>query len=322
MSARRYRRVFVIGAYLPNGGTRMAYALGCILEREFGIPAVAVRVGEESPDHGIHAYDLRMPMVALEQMENEIGAEDILVVNPSFSAHQFGLRLPGFKLCYVQGFSTYALLDLRLDHYVAASDFVAAFLRHTYALQARVIAPYIELDRLPVAPAWEDRPANVVLPYRKGLAEVWEASFAHLREIVRTRAPDIEFAEALEGGGLAQSELLARLGAVRHMLTLSAAEGFGLVPLEAMAMGTLAVGYDGFGGRHYMRPGDNCLVAPYPRIEQVAEDLIAALRDPARGARIARRGCATAAAYSHAAFRRAWIEELRGALRIEPACAT
>ncbi|MGH8091732.1 MAG: glycosyltransferase, partial [Rudaea sp.] len=264
MSARRYHRVFVIGAYLPNGGTRMAYALGCILERDFGIPAIAVQVADETPAHGIHAYDLAMPQVTLAQVEREIRADDILVVNPSFSPHQFGMRLPGFKLCYAQGFSTYALLDLRFDHYVAASDFVAGFLRNTYSLQTRVITPYIDLERMPAAQAWADRPANRVLPYRKGLPEIWNASFARLREVVNARAPEIEFAEPLEGGGLAQPELLARLGAVRHMLTLSAAEGFGLVPLEAMATGTLVIGYDGFGGRHYMRPGENCLVAPYP----------------------------------------------------------
>ncbi|MEO8802872.1 MAG: glycosyltransferase, partial [Rudaea sp.] len=245
----RFQRVYVIGAYLPNGGTWMAYHVGRILERDFGIQAFAVSVADENADHGIHAYDLRMPQITQQQMENDITAQDILIVNPSFSNQCFGWRLPGFKLCYVQGFNTYALLDMRLDAYVAVSDFVANYLRSVYALDAPVIAPFIKLDRLPTVPDWNQRPANRVLPYRKGIVEAWEHSWQRLREIVAQKAPHIEFSEPLASGAIAQSELLARIGSVRYFLTLSAAEGFGLVPLEAMAMGTTVIGYDGYGGR-------------------------------------------------------------------------
>jgi hypothetical protein len=317
LSISRHRRAFVVGAYLPNGGTRMAWHVGRILELDFGVPVTAVTVADETPDHGIHAYDLAMPRVSLTQMEQEIGADDILVANPSYSSHTFGLRLPGFKLCYVQGFSTYDLLDLKFDHYVAVSDFVAEFLR-PFGVAARVIPAFVELDDLPAAPEWAQRPALTVLPYRKGLAHVWDASFTRLRERVAQRAPEIEFAEALASADVPHHELLARLGSARYLLSLSAAEGFGLVPLEAMAMGTLVCGYDGFGGRQYMRPGENCAVAPYPDVDLVAERLIAAVCDPQSGAQMAQRGRETAAHYSYAAFRRAWIDELRQALRIEP----
>lgn len=308
------RRAFVVGAYLPNGGTLMAYHVGRILEQEFAFRAIAVAVGDETADHGIHDYDLRMPLMPLAQMEREIGADDVLIVNPSFSSHQFGWRLPGFKISYVQGFSTYALLDARLDHFVAASGFVRDFLRTVYAIDARVIAPFVDVDRMPPARPWAQRPAGVVLPYRKGIPEVWEQSWRHLRRIVAERAPQIELAEPLAGAGLPQRELFARIGSVRHLLTLSAAEGFGLVPLEAMAMGTQVIGYDGFGGRDYMRPGVNCAVAPYPQIERVAQMLIDAVADPERSGEIANAGRETAQGYSYAAFRRAWIEELRIAL--------
>jgi len=312
----RYRRAWVVGAYVPNGGTHMAYHIGRILERDFGIPATAVTTGDETPDHGIHAYDLAMPQVSLAQMEAEIGEADILIANPSFSNHQFGLRLPGFKLCYVQGFSTYALLDLKFDHFVAVSDFVAGFVR-TFGVEARVIPAFVDLAAV-AAPEWAQRPAHVVLPYRKGLPEIWEASFARVREIVARRAPEIVFAEPLADAGLPHAEFLARIGAVRHLLMLSAAEGFGLVALEAMALGTLVCGYDGFGGRHYMRPDANCAVAAYPDVELVAERLIGAVRDPVAGAQMARRGQVTAQAFSYAAFREAWRQELSGALNAIP----
>jgi glycosyltransferase involved in cell wall biosynthesis len=316
-----YRQAYIVGAYVPNGGTHMAYHLGRILQRDFGIPAIAVRVGDETPDHGVHNYDLPMPMVSLEQMEREITAADIFIANPSFSSHLFGWRLPGFKLCYVQGFSTYALLDLKFDCYVAVSDFVADYLRATYAIEVPVIPPFVDLDQLPAAPDWSQRPADQVLAYRKDMDQIWEPSWQRLREIVALHAPHINFAEPLDSGGSPQQELLAKIGSARYFLTLSAAEGFGLVPLEAMAMGALVIGYDGYGGRHYMRPNENCAVAPYPQIEHVADLLIAAVNDPVRSAEMAGRGRETAVQFTYAAFRLAWIDTLSTALKLRPLSA-
>jgi hypothetical protein len=316
MSSRSFRRVFVIGAYLPNGGTLMAYHLGRILQRDFGIQAIAVRMGDETGEHGIHAYDLCMPLVSREQMEQQIADDDILIVNPSFSPCQFGWRLPGFKISYVQDFKTFALLDRKFDHYVAVSDFVGQFLRTVYALEVRVIAPFIDLEQLPASPDWAQRPDTLVLPYRKGMPEVWDLSFQRLREILAVRAPHIALAEPIPASGIAHPELLTRIGSARYFLTLSAAEGFGLVPLEAMAMGAMVIGYDGFGGRQYMRPNENCAVAPYPQIERVAELVIAAVNDPAHSAEMARRGRETAVRYSYAAFRQAWIEEFSQILQM------
>ena len=71
-----------------------------------------------------------------------------------------------------------------------------------------MIPPFINLDRLPAAPEWQQRRANLVLPYRKGIAEAWEYSWQRLREIVVRLAPHIEFAEPLTGGAIAQPELL------------------------------------------------------------------------------------------------------------------
>ena len=314
-AARRFERVYVIGAHVPNGGTHMAYHLGRILDRDFGIPATAVRVGSETPDHGVFDYDLHMPVIAIEQFETAVGSSDLIVVNPSFSPRQFGWRLPGFKLCYVQGFNTYALLDRKFDHFVAASDFVSAFLHTTYDLHATVIPPFVDDAGLPPAPEWTRRPATTVLVHRKGLPEVWQESWKRLHAIMQQQAPEIRF-EMLPASGVPQHELLARIGEHRYLLTLSAAEGFGLVPLESMARGTLVVGYDGFGGRHYMRCGENCLVAPYPEIERVAALLIEAVRTPERSAALAQGGRETAARFSYERFREAWIAELGRVLQL------
>jgi glycosyltransferase involved in cell wall biosynthesis len=76
-------------------------------------------------------------------------------------------------------------------------------------------------------------------------------------------------------------ELMARIGQCRHLLTLSAAEGFGVVPLESVAMGTTVMGFDGLGGRDYMRPGINCAVTAYPGFEGLADRIVAVLGNSA-----------------------------------------
>jgi len=295
----------------------MAYHLGRILEYDFGIPSFAVSLEGERAMHWIYDYDLRMPVVSLEEAECEITNNDIVIVSPAFSPLLFGWRIPGFKICYVQSFSTFSLLDRRLDHYVAVGDFVAQFLRTVYSIEARVIPPFINFDRLPSALPWSVRPRNLVLPYRKGLSDDWDLSFCRLRDIVANSAPLITLAPPIGGRLMPQRELLSQIGQARYMLTLTPQEGFGLVPLEAMAMGTVVVGYDGFGGRQYMRSGENCAVAPYAEIERVANLLIEAVRNPAQSAELMERGRETADRFTYDAFRRAWIEEFRSVLGVE-----
>ena len=317
MQAGTFRRAFVVGAYLPDGGTVMAYHLGRILEHDFGIRAFAVTLDGETPGARSTEYDLRMPVVTREQMEQQITSDDVLIVNAGFSRFLFGWRIPGFKICYVQGFAQFNLLDRRLDHYVAVSDVVCRFLNTVYGISANVIPPFINLDRFGPSPDWSARPETVVLPYRKGIPDVWALSFSRLQEILATSAPHITLGEPL-AGPMPQHELLSRIASARYLLMLSAAEGFGLVPLEAMAMGTLVVGYDGYGGRHYMRPGENCAVAPYAEIERVAALLIDAVADPAHALAMVERGRATAGGFTYAAFRAAWVKEFSAVLKMSP----
>ena len=294
----------------------MAYHLGRILEYDFGFRAIAVATGNERADAGVHVYDLQMPLVSQEEMVRQATDDDVIIVNPSFSDQLFGWRSRGFKISYVQAFNTFALLDLNLDHFVAVSDFVAGYLRAVYGINPRVIPPFINLDKLPPAPPWGQRPETVVLPFRKGMRAVWDLSYLRLHDLVTRRAPQITLAEPIAGALLPQHELLTRIASVRYLLTLSAAEGFGLVPLEAMALGTVVLGYDGFGGRHYMRPDENCAVAPYPEIERVSELLIDAVNRPETSAAMARKGQETAARFSYEAFRKAWIKEFSEILSV------
>src|SRR5215469_126170 len=83
-------RVFVVGAYLPNGGTHMAYHLGRILHLDFGFDVTVITLGEERFESGIFDYDVNLPVISVADMEQRISDRDILLANPSFSNYFFG----------------------------------------------------------------------------------------------------------------------------------------------------------------------------------------------------------------------------------------
>jgi hypothetical protein len=308
----RTSTVFVIGAYIPNGGTFMAYHLARILHQEWNYPVVAVNVGAEVPDAGILPYDPVFPSIPLGELASRMAPQDILICNPSFSDHGFGLTLPGRKISYVQDYRTFGFLDRFFDNYVAVGGFVQDFLRQTYDLSTDVIPPFITLPDLAVTP-WERRPRGSIVVSAKGAPQLLTALRARLRALLRERAPEVDAAidwdgaTLQRGGKLTHAALCERLAQARFCLSLTPGEGFGLIPLEAMGLGTVVLGFDGFGGRHYFRRGENCLVRPYPDVAGVADDLVTLLADEDLGQRLSVAGRVTAAGYGYETFRRAWV---------------
>lgn len=313
-------RAFVVGPYLPHGGALMAYHIGRILQLDFNFQAVAVRMEREAPQTGVFQYDPAFPSVPLAEMEATIREDDVLIVNPSFSKHMFGLRLQGRKICYVQGFTTFAVLDCRFQRYVAVSEFVAGFLRAVYGLSPNVIAPFVSAAHSPVSDWWS-RPAGSTLIYLKGAPAVTHAFLERLHSLLGADNGPYTLHDTAAEGRLPHSEMLNRIAGHRYLLALSIAEGFGLVPLEAMALGTAVVGFDGFGGRDYMRPGRNCRTVSYPDIEAVAEHFQELVRFPERAAELARAARATARHFSYERFRASWIAEFSDWLQIDPVSA-
>jgi len=304
-------RAYVVGAYLPHGGTYMAYHLGRILQLDFGFDVAAVTVADERADDSVFDYEVHFPSIGLAEMEQQISSRDLLIANPSFSNHFFGLRLPGRKLMYIQDFKTFALLDRNFDHYVCVSGFVAKFVKMVYRLKTPVIPAFIELERLPNVEPWRARSAGSVLIYLKGDPTYREVVLKKLRDAVARRVGVVDLDAIIGNQPLSHADILARLGTCRYLVSLSPAEGFGLVPLEAMAMGTTVIGFDAFGGREYMNPGQNCLVTSYPDVEGVAERLVSALRAPAFAERLAEAGRLTASRFSRRRFHAAWHYEFR-----------
>jgi glycosyltransferase involved in cell wall biosynthesis len=294
----RLPRVYVVHPYLPAGGTLMAYHLARILQLDFDLEVVAV--GDEMADHGVFDYDIIFPSVSIAAMRREIAACDVLIANPSFSHYGFGFDCPGRKIMYVQGFNSFRLLDCRFDLYVAVSGFVQRFLSEVYEIEAEVIHPFIRANALPAAPAWQmRREGSVLVSLKGGLG----ASLECLRHLV----PEINLNDVLVGK-MPWRSVMERIGQARIFLSLAPSEGFGLMPLEAMALGCTVAGFDGFGSRDYLRPGINCAATAYANVERLADQLRALLADPDNAAILAEAGRATASVrqYTYQAFRENW----------------
>ena len=301
----RTARAFVLGAFMPNGGTYMAYHVARLFQDAFGFEPVAVVVDGETPDHGVFRYDRTFPSVAIEEMERAITARDVLLANAGHSRYVFGPRLPGRKLMYVQHFVTARPLDVCFDMYVSVSSFVQRYLKTLYDVEAPLIPPFVELDRMPSVAPWEDRAPGSVVVHVKTSHPDLDA----LRAVLRRRGVAIALDDVLPLG-LTHDEYLRRIGAARHLVTVASAEGFGLVALEAMALGTTVLGFDGYGGRDFLRDGVNAACTAYGDFVGLATRIAATVGDPARAARLADGGHRTAAGYGYEPFREAWTARI------------
>ena len=291
----------------------MAYHLGKILHEDFGFFGFAV--GDGTAENGIFDYDPVFPCISAEEMANVITNDDILIANPSFSAFGFGTKLRGLKVMYIQGFNTFSLLDCRFDHYVSVSEFVRNFIANTYGIDTGVVPPFIRTDMFPVGSSWQERPPASILVSLKGQAPYL---FPRLRKLLAQKVPHVAL-DVLDGK-VPQYELLTRIGQYRYFLTMAAAEGFGLMPLEAMGMGTTVLGFDGFGGRDYLRPGINCAVVAYPNIQGMADQIKTVISNQSYGEILAEAGRTTARSvvYTYEYFRAAWREQFALALNVIP----
>jgi len=295
---------------MPNGGTYMAYHVARIFQQDFGYSAVAVTVDGETPRHGIFRYDPVFPQISIEEMERAITERDVLLINAGHSRYVFGPRLPGRKLMYVQGFTTYRPLDCAFDAYVSVSSFVQRFLENVYGVEAPVVSPFIDPKRLPRTKPWAERPPGSIVVH----AKTYFADLAALQSAVRKRAPEISLDSVLPLG-MTHFDFMQRIAESRYLLTVAAAEGFGLVPLEAMAVGTAVLGFDGFGGRDYLFDGVNCACAVYGDFDGLADRIIAAVAEPARIEPLVEEARKMPARYNYARFRAAWNEQIAAFLK-------
>jgi glycosyltransferase involved in cell wall biosynthesis len=194
------------------------------------------------------------------------------------------------------------VMDGFFDYYVCASDFLRDLVLKLYGIEAPVIPPFVHLDRIPAGPPWRERPSGRILVAAKFGGE---ALLGRFQQVMRRRHPSAAYSlEVVDGRP--HDALLARMSELRYFLALSPREGFGLMPLEAMAAGCTVMGFHGGGGMHYMRAGENCQVVGYPAMDDLCERVAAVLGDDSAAERLAAAGRETAARYGLPAFQERW----------------
>lgn len=305
-------RVFIYEAYIPAGGTYMAYHIGRVMHLLYGAEVISVGT---SPTKEMFSYPILFPVIDCEQFVREVSREDVLICNPSFSEQLFGLRLECLKLCYVQGIRTFAVLDVFFDRYVFVSEVVKQFVGQHYGIDGSVISAFIQTDVFhPFAEAgrpreWEQRRRTCLVLQRKTNPLVYERLQRTYAAMYPGQPCPWELVPIVS-----QSELAMRFRDSRVFLSLDQMEGFGLPMLEAMACGCAVVGWDSLGCREYARSGQNAFLSKYGDFEGLARQLNVLLSDDKVAKEFGARAEQEACEFSQERFERAWAVELRAFL--------
>jgi hypothetical protein len=305
-------RVFVYEAYVPAGGTYMAYHIGRMMCDLFGAEVICVGA---SPTKGMFSYPVLFPVIDREQFVRAVSRDDMLICNPSFSLELFGLRLECRKLSYVQGIRTFAVLDIFFDHYVFVSEVVKQFVGQHYSINGPVIPAFIHTDVFhPFTEAgrpkeWEQRRRTCLVLQRKISPLVYERLQRTYAAMYPGEPCPWELVPIVS-----QSELAGRFRDSRVFVSLDQMEGFGLPMLEAMACGCAVVGWDSLGCREYARSGQNALLSRYGDFEGLARQLNLLLSDDKVAKELGAQAEQEACEFSQERFEQAWAVELKAFL--------
>lgn len=306
-------KVYVAGALIPTGGAYMAYHIGRLLAIHFGYELVDVHIYDTAAP--IFSYDMPITTMSVAEMEKTITANDLMVVNPSFSQFLFGLTLPGRKIMYVQDFRTFLLLDCHFDWYVSVSPLVARYVEALYGITTPVIPAFINPPPVAATP-WDERPKGSALVYMKNPSREHKILLKYLQK--NLHGSGIDLSQVIEGRALPQADFLKAIASVRYFVNLSMAEGFGLVPLEAMSVGTFVTGVDGLAGRDYLKQEENSFTGSIRDLRPLPSLIRRAFEDEALAQRCVEGGFATAQRYQYDAFQAAWLSQLAAFLGRQP----
>ncbi len=304
----------------------MIYHLGRIIDRCFGFESYACchngSTFEDAQRGNVFQYDHMMPSISISDACSIAGGDDVLISFDPPASWLLGWTFPGMKICYVQSLLQQHVIDQRFDVYVSVSRAVSYYLSAVYNLDSPIISPFINsVDEIAQAP-WADRPEYVFMPFRNGTRKqksTWEASCAAFTNRIASRIPQLQYDPRLSSGVVySQKFMLMLISRVRYALFLSEMEGFGLTPLEAMALGTIPLGYDGYGGRDYMEAGHNCVTVPYPNILKAADLAADLIGNQDIGMVMSENGRNTASKFSYKKFESAWIELFSGLFGVNP----
>jgi glycosyltransferase involved in cell wall biosynthesis len=178
---------------------------------------------------------------------------------------------------------------LRVDHFVANSENVAARIRRYYGRAASVVHPPLDTDRFTPDPAVAREDFYLIIsalvPYKRLELAIEAARRLRRRLVVigsgveRRRLERLGRGQVEFLGWLPDAALVDHLRRARALL-FPGEEDFGIVPLEAMACGTPVVAYAAGGaletvidaetGVFFEEPTADALVAALERLDRLA----------------------------------------------------
>ena len=287
----------------PRGGVAVLYDHVAAL-REHGLEAFVVHA---TPGFRYPFAGNDIPVLD-SSAKGELSPSDVLVVPedyPSAIRSSRGVACRKVLLCQNHFYVFNALKpgetwrDFGFSAYLCVSSPVQKALKKWFGVDASVVRPVVDSGFFgdafkPFAP-----PLVVACMPRKGLP--------HLRLVQGLLATVGSTFSWLEIDGLPKEQVVARLRDAHIYVSTSVAEGLGLPPLEAMAVGCLVVGFAGGGGLDYATEDNGVWVPdqdPWALAEALRETF-AALGDANAVAALdakRRTGRATAENYTRARF--------------------
>ena len=186
------------------------------------------------------------------------------------------LRTPAEKVLYCQnqyymtlnGAVAQGYAEMGFRRFAASSTRAKAFMESVFGVQdVAIIPPYVDRDLF----APQTRKSGIALVPRKMPREA-----AVIRNIFQAKYPHLRHVSWNAVDSKSERETAAVLSGSLVCLSLGFLESLGLIALEAMAAGTIVVGFHGYGGLEYASD-ENGLWFPPDHLEETADALAEAI---------------------------------------------
>lgn len=256
------------------GGIKVHYEL-CEIERELGHYAVVAFPTTEIPTWfsrnvgEVLTYEQAREEGRRRQKQKEdilvIGWEDPEILNTFFAEFK--------TACYIQGDVFWKGLPFYSKQYlITSSPYIA---QKTGNAIHQIIFPYINSSIFyPSLTKKFEKPYRLLVQGRKGGKEAVEKLQAYLYSAWKDEIL-IDFLEE----DIPELEFAAKLRESHFLLTHTFPEGLGLPGLEAMASGTIPIGFSGGGGSLYMKDCFNCFCVNDGQYRQLSFWLVYIAKD-------------------------------------------